>query len=416
MSEQLTVRQVANKAAEAMIAMGQSPISVWRCFYPCCVKIVHFHERKRVEYYDPQITAEYVAAMKTRFDNGDLSRFQHNFFRKTAERMDEVFLTGRIQWSVRSRHKREPLNQFFSGLHMEYLQSNDFHSNTREDVSWVIHKHLLWLMKKGYADLSTITEHDIGAYISHCAKKLCPGSLRNLVAYTHKFYDFLKAKGETDIAYEKFLSISIRRPEKIQAPATPNEVEAVLAQINRATPQGKRDYAAILLGARMGMRAADIVCLKLLDIDWKGNQIGIVQQKTGEFLLLPMPTEVEEALKEYILRIRPKTEYEQVFLRAQAPFQPLAAGSSLGYLYDSYLQKAGFERKAFDGKGFHALRRMLGKEMTVAGVPINTVAQVLGHKNLNSAKQYISLGTVHLKECALDFKGIEVSGGRDYDE
>ena len=193
MSEQLTVRQVADKAAEAMIAMGQSPISVWRCFYPCCVKIVHFYERKGLEYYDPQITGEYTAIMKVRFENGELSRANHNLFRKTAERMDEVFLTGKIQWSVRSRHKREPLNPYFLVLHAEYLQSNDFHPNTREDVSWVIHKHLLWLMEKGHADFSAVTERDIGGYIGHCAQKLCPGSLRNLVSYTRKFYDYLRA-------------------------------------------------------------------------------------------------------------------------------------------------------------------------------------------------------------------------------
>lgn len=411
MNEQRTVRQVADKAAEAMIAMGQSPISVWGNFYPGCMKIVHYYEQQGLEYYDPQITAVYVASVQARFENGQLSRTTKNNFRKTAERMDEVFLTGRLQWSVRSRHKREPLNPYFAALHAVYLQSNDFHPNTREDVSWVIHKHLLWLMKKGRDDFSAVSEKDIGAYISHCSRQLCPGSVRNLVSYTRKFYEFLKEKGEISIAYEGFLSVSIRRPEKIQTPATPAEVEAVLAQINRATPQGKRDYAAILLGARMGMRAADIVCLKLCDIDWRGNQIGIVQQKTGETLLLPMPDDVAKSLKEYILRARPETDYAQVFLRAQAPFRPLTAGSSLGFLYDGYFKKAGFERSAFDGKGFHSLRRMLGKEMVVSGVPVTTVAQVLGHKNLNTAKQYISLDSIHLKECALDFWGIEFAGG-----
>lgn len=255
-----------------------------------------------------------------------------------------------------------------------------------------------------------MTEHDIGKYISQSAGNLVPGSLRNILSYTKRFYDFVKAKGETDIAYEGFLSISIRRPEKIQPPTTLDELDAVLAQINRATPIGKRDYAAILLGARIGMRAADIVCMKLQDIDWKRNQIKINQQKTGETLVMPLPFDVGAALQEYILHVRPKSEHEQVFLWANAPFQPLAAGAALGYTYQKYQQKAGIERKAFDGKGFHSLRRMLGTEMAVAGVPATTVAQVLGHRNLNTVKQYISLDTIHLKECALDFRGIEVAG------
>ena len=83
----------------------------------------------------------------------------------------------------------------------------------------------------------------------------------------------------------------------------------------------------------------------------------------------------------------------------------------MGYTYAKYQQKAGIERRPFDGKGFHSLRRMLAKDMTVAGIPVTTTAQILGHSNLNTVKQYISLDTVHLKECALDFRGIEVAGG-----
>lgn len=63
-----------------------------------------------------------------------------------------------------------------------------------------------------------------------------------------------------------------------------------------------------------------------------------------------------------------------------------------------------------DGKGFHALRRTLGKELTLAEIPIMTTAQILGHRSVDSSKQYISLDSAHLKECALDFSGIEVAG------
>ena len=410
MDEQVTVRQVALNAAEAMIAMGQSPISVWREFYPVCMKIVHFYERKQLEYYDPIITAEYSTAVLNRYEKNEIARGTHNFHRKTAERMDEVFYTGRIQWSYRSRHRREPLNPYFTELHTEYLHSKKFHHNTREDISWVLHKHLLWLMNKGHSNFSTVTEGDISKYITHCVRQLKPSSLGNLISYTRRFYEFLSEKGETDIYYEGFLSISFRRPEKIQTPATPDEVESVLKQINRATPVGKRDYAMILLGARIGLRAADVVCLKLKDIDWRMEQIRLCQQKTGKEVLLPLPTDVADALKEYILRVRPDSEYEQVFLRILAPFQPLSAGAALSYSYNKYLEKAGYKRKAFDGRGFHSLRRMLGKEMTVAGIPATTVAQVLGHQNIDTVKQYISLDTVHLKECALDFQGIELTG------
>jgi integrase len=80
-------------------------------------------------------------------------------------------------------------------------------------------------------------------------------------------------------------------------------------------------------------------------------------------------------------------------------------------MFDSYQKKAGIVRIPCDGKGFHSLRRLLGREMTIAEIPITTIAQVLGHSKTNSTTQYISLDSQHLKMCALDFRGITVERG-----
>jgi site-specific recombinase XerD len=66
-------------------------------------------------------------------------------------------------------------------------------------------------------------------------------------------------------------------------------------------------------------------------------------------------------------------------------------------------------RNAFDGRGFHSLRRAFGKGMVTAGVPIEAVAQAIGDSHIDSVKKYVSLDSHHLKECALDFSGIEFS-------
>lgn len=83
---------------------------------------------------------------------------------------------------------------------------------------------------------------------------------------------------------------------------------------------------------------------------------------------------------------------------------------ALSHLWSGYQKKAGIGRYAHDGKGFHALRRTLGKGLTLAEIPIMTTAQILGHRSVDSSKQYISLDSAHLKECALGFSGIEVAG------
>lgn len=75
-------------------------------------------------------------------------------------------------------------------------------------------------------------------------------------------------------------------------------------------------------------------------------------------------------------------------------------------------KRAGIQRQAFDGKGFHGLRRRLAKKLLVTGTPLTTVSQILGHTDLSSARQYLSLDSSNLKECALSFEGIAFKGVR----
>lgn len=89
----------------------------------------------------------------------------------------------------------------------------------------------------------------------------------------------------------------------------------------------------------------------------------------------------------------------------------MAEGTSLGYVFEKYQRQAGIVRTPFDGKGFHSLRRMVATKMIVSGVPVTTISQVLGHAKIDSAKQYLSFDTEHLKQCALGLEGIEISGG-----
>ncbi len=77
-------------------------------------------------------------------------------------------------------------------------------------------------------------------------------------------------------------------------------------------------------------------------------------------------------------------------------------------MFKSYQKQAGIVRQPFDGKGFHGLRRRLAKKLLVSGTPLTTITQILGHEDIQSSRQYLSLDTDNLKECALDFSGIPV--------
>jgi integrase len=160
-----------------------------------------------------------------------------------------------------------------------------------------------------------------------------------------------------------------------------------------------------LLGAVTGLRACDIVKLRLADIHWEKGEIKIAQAKTGVSLALPLTKDIGEAIKDYILNGRQDCESEAVFLTIRRD-RGFINSEGLRYLYNKYRRQANLPRDAFDGKGFHSLRRAIGKRLVTAGIPVETVAQVIGDRNVDSVKKYIALDSRHLKECALDFSGL----------
>ena len=112
-----------------------------------------------------------------------------------------------------------------------------------------------------------------------------------------------------------------------------------------------------------------------------------------------------------ILNARPDISSEYVFLTTRFPIRKLSEGTSLAFIFEKYEEMAGIERKPFDGKGFHSLRRRIATKMVIAGVPVTTVSQVLGQMKMDSAKQYLSFNTENLRECAISLAGIEIDGG-----
>jgi integrase len=178
------------------------------------------------------------------------------------------------------------------------------------------------------------------------------------------------------------------------------EVSRLLSSIDRSTSIGKRDYAIILLAAKLGLRSSDIVSLKLSDVDHDRKTIDIIQAKTGKPLTLVLNADVEEALDEYVRYGRPQSESGHVFLGTQAPYSSLCAGT--GYA----ITQRRFERAGIPAagrrRGTHALRMSYATSLVAKGVPYAIVTEALGHDDPESAKYYVRVDVRRLRLCALD--------------
>lgn len=407
----ILVAAMVTPIMEILETFGYDKHTLWGNMYPDFMFIVRFYRQQGVALYDPAVTKGYVQAVHKRYKNKEISRSHYGKQRKAASRMDEFYYTGTLEWSCNKRETKFQLNKEYTQLLDAFLSSKDFHENTKWDFAWAVRKYLFYFQQKGIYSLQKVTVGDVRQFIIDMAATVSAGSLHNLLCYLRQFHMFLHDSGEPAPDCVALLSYHVPRKMPVRSYVTDDELLRIMEQIDTSTSKGKRDKAMISLGATTGLRAVDIVHLKLSDIDWYRGEIHVLQSKTGGLLSLPILPETGEAIKDYILNGRPDSDCQEVFLREKAPFQAMFDGVAIGYVFDKYAEKAGIERHAFDGKGFHGLRRRLARNMLITGTPVTTIAQVLGHESMETAKQYLSLDSQNLKECALDFSGIPLERG-----
>jgi integrase len=180
---------------------------------------------------------------------------------------------------------------------------------------------------------------------------------------------------------------------------TDKEIARLLNEPNRETAVGKRNYAMMLLAVQTGLRACDVVNLKRENIDWRAKEIRIVQQKTGKSLSLPLEPESGNAIADYLLNARPKSDLSYIFLRHAGAPRPIGSRGASS-IVTRYLRRAGIVSD-IPRRGFHSFRRSFGTRLLQNEIPLELLRQLLGHSKIDSLKPYLSVDEQGLKNCAL---------------
>lgn len=166
-----------------------------------------------------------------------------------------------------------------------------------------------------------------------------------------------------------------------------------------------RDAAIVLMGLSSGIRACDLIKLKLSDIDWKNETISFRQSKTGNFVCLPLTVNVGNAIVKYIVEERPETKNGFLFVRQLAPFEPFSDHASCYEVVRRVFKKAGISKESRIW-GMHMLRHNAASTMLKNAVPIETISAILGHASSDTTDIYITTNELKLKECVLPMIGI----------
>ena len=176
-----------------------------------------------------------------------------------------------------------------------------------------------------------------------------------------------------------------------------DQVRQLLASIDRHTAIGRRDYAIVLLLARLGVRAGEVVLLELDDIDWQAGQLS-VHGVSGPRNVLPLPSDVGKAIATYLRRGRPYSPCRRVFLRAIAPICGFRGAAGIDSIIRHWLTQAGIHAATY---GAHQFRHGLATEMLRKGALLSEIGELLGHRHPQTTMIYTKVDLKALRTLAL---------------
>jgi len=180
------------------------------------------------------------------------------------------------------------------------------------------------------------------------------------------------------------------------------QVRQVLRHCERTTPLGRRDYAILLLLARLGLRAGEVTRLNLEDIDWENSRITVLGkgQRRTQF---PLPADAGKAIASYLHHGRPRCASRRVFIRALAPFRGFSQGNIVSGIVKDNLARAGVVVPG--RKGAHLLRHSLATDMLRKGASLDEIGEVLRHKCRDTTAIYAKVDFESLRALALPWPG-----------
>lgn len=196
--------------------------------------------------------------------------------------------------------------------------------------------------------------------------------------------------------------VDVRSQTRIPSIWDKEEVLKLLAAIDRGNPSGKRDYAIILLVARLGIRVGDVNNLKFENIDWQKGRISFVQNKTHNPVVLPLLKDVGWAIIDYIQNGRPKIDSPYIFLTHIPPYKNYSSENHLHATIAKYLALTDIQDQPRKKRGMHSLRHTLANRLQENRESYHMISSTLGHSSPDSASVYVKTDIELLRECALD--------------
>jgi len=284
----------------------------------------------------------------------------------------------------------------FERRYYHYLRAERGLATTTVET-YVAFCHQFLTEQQGQAESSvgTLSAADISAFVRRHARAASPGRAKMMVTALRALFRFLFHTGELGVD----LSAAVptipdwrlaRIPRSLAAP----DVERLLAACDLQTATGRRDHAILLLLARLGLRAGEVVALELDDIHWRVGEIIIRGKKGLRHDRFPLPADVGAAVATYLRRDRPPSPVRRVFLCMRAPRRSFAGPGAVTTIVRRALRRADLHPPV---RGAHLLRHSLATQMLRHGASFAEIGEVLRHRAASSTEIYAKVDLDRLR-------------------
>ena len=254
----------------------------------------------------------------------------------------------------------------------------------------------------GPVRLSSLRAMDVVQFVQQQARHLHLKRAKLLTTALRSFFQYARYRGKIQLDLAAVVPcVANWSMPSIPRGITPDQVRRLLSHIDRRTAVGRRDYAILLLLARLGLRSGEVAFLQLEDIDWKGGSLS-VHGKSGRRSQLPLPKDVGDAIVAYLRHGRPHSTSRRVFLRARAPVRGFLTQCAVGTIVRHAIQRAGIDAPT---TGAHQFRHGLATQMLRNGASLAQIGELLGHKSPETTKIYTKVDLDALRALALPWPG-----------
>lgn len=251
---------------------------------------------------------------------------------------------------------------------------------------------------QGDVELTAITPLDVVAFLQKLTSGEAPFRDKTPPTHLRNFLQYLFKSGLTPTNLALGVpSVAQRYAARLPRHLKPAQVEAVLEAVRADPRHGRRNYAMVLLLARLGLRAPEVIAIRLDDLDWRAGEL-LVRGKGQNHDRVPIPPDVGEALADYVRHDR-VSDTRTLFVSARAPHGPFKNGRMLNTVLKQAMARAGVTPPS-PYVGSHILRHSLATNLIREGASLAEVSDMLRHRSRTSTMIYAKLDIEGLRSIA----------------